>query len=356
MIIKPDHLQEKKEIRPTPTAQAKNLFIITIDGFRWQEIFNGADSALINNEKYTGDTATMKLLYWASSAEERRKRLMPFLWNVVAAKGQIFGNRNFNNKVNVANAYAISYPGYNEIFTGTTDPSISSNAKDQNPNLNILELLNSQEEFKGKVAAFTSWNVFPYILNKERNGLMINSGYENLVDSTTTSTQKLINTIQTDVMENKEATRHDELTFLTAKEFLQHHETRVLFLGFGETDEFAHKEQYDLYLQQASKLDRMIADLWHWVQSTPGYKDNTAFIITTDHGRGSKKNKWSQHDSFIKGSSETWMAVIGSGIKPTGEVKEEEQIYEMQIAQTIAVLLGEKFTSDQPLASAISFK
>jgi len=42
---------------------AGNLFIITIDGFRWQEIFKGADESLINNIKYTQDTATMKMLY-----------------------------------------------------------------------------------------------------------------------------------------------------------------------------------------------------------------------------------------------------------------------------------------------------
>src|SRR5262245_57821537 len=126
MIARPDHLREKKAIIPAPSTPVKNLFIITIDGFRWQEIFNGADSTLLNDEQYTSDTATMRSLYWASSPGERRKRLMPFFWNVLSAKGQVFGNRNFNNKVNVANAYAISYPGYNEIFTGTTDPAVSS--------------------------------------------------------------------------------------------------------------------------------------------------------------------------------------------------------------------------------------
>ncbi|MGZ8541302.1 MAG: hypothetical protein ACXWV6_11675, partial [Chitinophagaceae bacterium] len=35
---------------------AANLFIITIDGFRWQEIFTGADASLINNVTCTPDT------------------------------------------------------------------------------------------------------------------------------------------------------------------------------------------------------------------------------------------------------------------------------------------------------------
>jgi hypothetical protein len=97
----------------------------------------------------------------------------------------------------------------------------------------------------------------------------------------------------------------------------------------------------------------MIAELWHWVQTTPGYKDNTTLIITTDHGRGRKNSRWSEHGSFIKGSSETWLAMIGPGIKPLGEIKEEQQLYQQQLAQTIAAILGEYFETGQPVAAAI---
>jgi adenylylsulfate kinase-like enzyme len=59
---------------------------------------------------------------------------------------------------------------------------------------------------------------------------------------------------------------------------------------------------------------------------------------------------------FINGSSQTWLAVIGPTIKPVGEIKDDQQLYQKQLAQTIASLLGEKFVSDQPVASAVSFK
>jgi hypothetical protein len=338
----------------TPIATAGNIFIITTDGFRWQEVFTGADSTLISDERYTPDTGSVKMLYWASNTDERRKKLMPFFWNILAAKGQLFGNRNFDNKVNVANLYAVSYPGYNEIFTGNTDINISSNKEKQNPNINVLEYLNSKPSFNGRVAAFTSWNVFPYILNEERNHLPINSGYENMNDASS-SGQQMINKVQTEAIDDKTATRYDQLTFLTAKEYIRQHQPRVVYLGLGETDEFGHQGRYDLYLEQANEIDKMIAELWHWVQTTPGYKDNTTFIITTDHGRGSKKSKWSSHGEFIKGSSQTWLAVIGPGIKPLGEIKNDQQLYQQQLAQTIAQLLGEKFIADD-IAPAITLK
>lgn len=326
----------------------RNLFIITTDGFRWQELFNGADSVLINNDDYTPDKETIKTLYWADSPCERRKKLMPFFWNVLAQKGQLFGNRKSGNKVDVANDYAISYPGYNEIFTGTTDETISSNARKNNPNINVLEYINDQPSFKNKVAVFTSWDVFPFIFNAGRNELFINSGYQPMPGQD--AAIQMINRVQTESVPEKKHTRYDELTFMNAMEYLRQQQPRVLFLALGETDEFAHEGRYDLYLQQANKVDAMIAQLWHFVQTTPGYKDNTSIIITTDHGRGSKSRKWTSHGALIKGSSETWMAVMGPGIQSLGELKGKQQLYQQQIAATIAKLLGEEFPADGAIA------
>jgi hypothetical protein len=321
---------------------AGNLFIVTVDGFRWQEIFNGADQSLINNIKYTQDTATMKILYWADSEKERRQKLMPFFWSVLAQKGQIYGNRHLNNKVNTANIYRFSYPGYNEIFTGNADLFISSNNKKKNHNINVLEFLNGKEAFKGKVGAFTSWDVFPFILNEERSGLIVNSGYENLDENPGSDHAALINKVQSEAIYDKEKLRDDQLTFITATEYLQQNQPKVVFIGLGETDDYAHDGRYDLYLQQAHKVDAMVQELWHWIQTTTGYKDNTTLLITTDHGRGKEKS-WTSHGSFIPGSSETWMAMIGPGLQPMGEVSEEQQLYQKQIAKMIAELVGEKF-------------
>ncbi len=324
---------------PLPIAQ--NLFIITIDGFRWQELFTGADSVLLQSEKYTPDHSTLSLQYWAATAEERRARLMPFFWNVIAGEGQVFGNRRYQNKVNAANDFALSYPGYNEIFTGNTDWQISSNRKKENPHTNVFEYLDSRPAFAGKVAVFSSWDVFPYILNTARNGLPVNSGYTALKGEG--QGQQLINAVQQEGVPDKKATRYDQLTFLNAREYLQQHRPRVFCLGLGETDEFAHDGRYDLYLQQATQVDRMIAELWHWVQTTPGYKDHTTFIITTDHGRGGRPGNWTSHGEFISGSSQAWFAVLGPGIEPAGEIKDREQYYLQQLAQTIAQVVGEDF-------------
>jgi hypothetical protein len=117
-------------------------------------------------------------------------------------------------------------------------------------------------------------------------------------------------------------------------------------LGLGETDDFAHKKQYDQYLYKAKQVDQIISELWYYVQTDPFYKNNTTFIITTDHGRGSKSSNWSTHGFWVKGSGETWMAMIGNNIINNGEMKNKDIAYLKQIASTISLLADENFEAE----------
>lgn len=321
----------------------RNVIIVTTDGFRWQEIFNGADSQLINSIHVNADTGLVKAQYWHQQSTERRKMLLPFFWNVLAKRGQLYGNRDYRNKVNLKNIFKISYPGYNEILTGYADPKFIPNTKEYNPNLNILEWLNRQSSYKGKVVAFSSWNVFPFILDRERATLPINSGYEDMEEDADSSFE-WINSVQSAV-QKKGHTRYDELTFLNAMEYIKINKPHIAFIGLGETDEFAHAKRYDLYLKQASNVDRMLETLWYFIQTDPFYKNNTTLIVTTDHGRGKTFWNWNKHSVLTAGSGQAWLAIIGPDILPTGEQKSPNQFYHNQIAATVAALLGLQFNS-----------
>lgn len=321
----------------------EHVFIITTDGLRWQEVFTGADSLLIRNEKFTKDSSSLCLQYWAARPEERRRLLMPFMWSVIAQRGQLLGNRHYRNQVNVRNPFRFSYAGYNEMLTGRAGLRFPTNRRKLNPNLNLLAALNRQEGFRGRVAAFSSWDVFPYILNSRANGLPGNSAYEPLEAETPTGVW--LNRVQDSAILHKEATRQDQLTFVAAKEYIKQHRPRVLHLALGETDEFAHSGRYDLYLQQANAVDRMLADLWNWVQTDPEYRGKTTFIITTDHGRGNGE-AWVRHGFLTPGSAQVWMALIGPQIPALGELKEENLQFQQQLPATVYNLL--QLTAELP--------
>ena len=331
-----------------------NIFIFTTDGFRWQEIFNGADSLIINNPDYVKDTALLKYLYWDNDVNERRKMLMPFVWKTIEKKGSLYGNRIYDNNVSVSNAYRLSYAGYNEILTGYADPSIISNAKKWNNNENLLEFLNTQPAYKNKVAAFCSWNLFEYILNQQKGNIYSNAGYQTLTYDSISSMCKLTNAVQLQIADNQKSTRNDMLTFVAAKEYIQTQHPKVVFIGLGDTDEYAHSSKYDDYLQAAHRFDDYLSQLWYYVNTDPFYKKNTTFIITTDHGRGNNSKSWVRHGPVTNGSRSSWLMTLGNNLEALGEVKHVGEIFNNQLAQTIAQLLGYYFAPAHNTGSPIS--
>lgn len=319
------------------------VILITLDGFRWQELFTGADSLLVTNEDYVQDTASLKETFWRDTPEERRAVLMPFFWNQVSQMGQLHGNRELGSKVNLTNTMWFSYPGYNEILTGTADDArITSNDKMPNPNTTILELYNNTAEGKGKVAAFGSWDVFPYIINEERSGVPVNAGYEKATGNDLTEREKMLNDIQRQAPIIWESVRLDVFTHHYALEEMKKNHPKLLYISYGETDDFAHGGFYDFYLQAANRTDAMIKELWEFTQQDAFYKDQTVFLITTDHGRGTQPlETWKSHGSKIEGAGQVWLVTFGKGIEAKGEVGQEEQLYSNQIASTILQKMGE---------------
>lgn len=323
-------------------SQVENIIIITTDGLRWQEVFGGMDSAIANRKKFNeGDSAYIYKNYWAENGQQRRKKLMPFMWSYIVDKGSIFGNRHLENKVDVANPYWFSYPGYNEIFTGYADSLVNSNEHPANKHITLPEFLNKQQRFKNQVAAFAAWNAFDRILNEKRSGFPVINAFDT-VSGKLTPGQQLINKMLTDSYKPwGTAECLDVFTHFAAMEYLKAHQPKVLYIAYGETDEWAHHGQYRSYLDAARQVDKWIGDIWNYVQSLPGYKNKTALFITTDHGRGDVvKEEWQHHGASIKGASETWFAVVAPGVRPQEEVKTNGQFYTNQFAQTMASLLG----------------
>lgn len=332
--------------------KTENVIIVTLDGMRWQEVFGGADSALLKNRSFTKDSAKTSAKFWHNDMQVRRKKLFPFLWSAVLEKGQLYGNRMLGNKVDNANPYKFSYPGYNEIFTGYPDTAVNSNDKILNKNINVLEFINRQPGYKNKVAAFATWDVFPYILNASRSGIYVNADTATLPASM--EKFRLINDIQA-LTTRPIGVRPDVLTYIAAREYMKEFKPKVLYIAFDETDDYAHSGMYDHYLASAYAEDRMIADLWKCIQSTPEYKDKTTLVITCDHGRGDKiKSNWQHHGQKIEEAGEIWIAAIGPDAESLGEVKLPMQLYQMQLAATIGKLLGLTFTAGHPVADPIT--
>jgi hypothetical protein len=314
------------------------------------------DSALANNARFNqGDSGYIYQKYWAANETDRRKKLMPFTWNVIGTKGQLYGNRTLGSKMDNANPYWFSYPGYSELMTGFVDTAINSNGYQANPNENVLAFLNKQPKIKGKVAAFGAWYAFDRILNEKVSGFPVINAFDTCGGKNPTAREKLINAMLKDSYRpwlDDECL--DVFTHYESLEWLKVRKPRVLYIAYGETDEWAHSGLYRSYLDAALQVDNWLKELWHYIQTDPQYKNKTTLIITTDHGRGdAKKEQWTSHGSDIVGANEVWMAVIGPDTPALGEIKENSQLYLEQCAQTIARLMNYTFKTGHPVAEHI---
>ncbi len=325
--------------------KTKNVVVITTDGVRWEDIFRGPDESLMNREiGGIRDATKTKADYLRPTAEERRQNWMPFLWETIAKQGQIYGNQDKGSIARITNTFRFSYPGYNEILTGRFDPQINTNEFGPNPNVTVFEWLHQMPEFKGKVSAFGAWFAFTNIFNRERSGIFARAQWETPTApgiKMTPEEARLDELFRTTV---RQLSYEIPDSFLQAavKDHIKRHRPRVLFVGYGDTDSWAHLGRIDQYLRSGKLVDQFIGELWTMMQAMPQYRGSTTFIITTDHGRGQAMD-WKNHGEKIAGAENIWMAVIGPDTPALGERSGIEPVTQSQVAATVAALLGKDY-------------
>ncbi|MEZ5402718.1 MAG: hypothetical protein R2729_23790 [Bryobacteraceae bacterium] len=331
-------------------AKTRNVILVMTDGLRWQEVFQGADAALLNKESGVRDVDGVKQAYWRESAEERRAALMPFVWSEIARKGQIYGNREADSDAFVTNGKNFSYPGYNETLTGFADGRIDSNDKKYNPNVTVLEWLHRKDAFRGRVAAFGAWDTFPWIINQPRAGFPVNAGYEPMAMSPMPQAMELLNRLKAESPRDSAGEPMDALTFHTAAQYFETAKPRVLYLSLGETDEWAHAGKYEEYLRAAHRVDAYVKELWETAQAMDEYRGSTSLVLTVDHGRGGAPVEWKSHGEKIGETKYIWMAFLGPDTPALGERRKTKAVKQNQIAATLAALLGEDYHGAVPKA------
>jgi hypothetical protein len=328
------------------------IFVMT-DGFRWEEMFRGANASLMNKKNgKVADAVALKAAYWRGTPEARREALLPFVWTVMAKRGQIFGNRDKGSDAYVTNGLFFSYPGYNETLCGFADPRINSNDKVPNPNATVLEWLKGRPNFDGEIGAFGAWDVISYVFNPERSKLITNSGWDLFTAIPPTPELDLVNHLKMETPRYWDDEPFDALTFYTAVEYMKARKPSVLYVSFGETDDWAHEGKYKEYLDSVHRVDAYLRAFWDLAQSMPEYRGRTTLIFSPDHGRGKSSKGWRDHGQKLPESKYIWMAFLGPDTPPFGERSHVPPVTQSQIAATLAALFGEDYARDVPKAGA----
>lgn len=339
--------------RTAAQPRTQNVILVVTDGLRWQEVFAGADSQLVFGDPRAlgGDTTGVRREFWRATPRERRETLLPFLWRTAGTRGQLFGDVGAESRVLVSNQLNFSYPGYQEMLAGFADSAIDRNEFGPNPNVTVFEWLHRDTAMRGRVAAFASWDVFADIFARERAGIHVRAGWESPHAAPATAEDSLLNRLYATTHREWGNNAWDALLHAAALRYLKTARPRLLFIGYGETDEWAHAGRYDRYLRAARRVDSFLAELWAAVQADPQYRDRTTLVVTTDHGRGRTPQDWRNHGRDVSGAEEMWLAVLGPDTRALGARSGAAPVIQAQIAGTVAALLGYDYRRDVPRAA-----
>ena len=93
----------------TPLATGDRLVLVTLDGSRIQEMFGGLDVEILRSTLPKGAPVESDPTYrrfYAGTPEARRRKLMPFFWDVLMARhGSIAGNPRLKSTVTLTNSH-----------------------------------------------------------------------------------------------------------------------------------------------------------------------------------------------------------------------------------------------------------
>jgi hypothetical protein len=340
----------------------RNLVLVTLDGVRVEEFFAGMDMAVAKEEakREDFDLAELSAAYWRDTPGERRAVTMPFFWSTLAPQGMVFGNRERGSRVTVRNDQWFSYPGYAEILTGSPQPEITSNDLVRYPHVTVLDHLRGRLGLSfTEVAQIGSWDGFKMAASRRDGAFFMNGAYDDVPPALATPEMNVLTGLRKEVMQLWHEGSNDTLTFRLGLAYLRKHQPRVLWLGFSQSDDWAHARRYDRLLDYLRLMDGLLKELWETTQSLERYAGRTTLIITTDHGRGRTPADWHDHGAGIEGSEDIWIAVIGPDTPNRGEVADVAPLTQSQIAATMLQLLGssaEDFaeTAAPPMSGVVS--
>ena len=337
-------------------ADDRHVILLTLDGVRVQEMFTGMDPVIANApeaESGVYDMDVTRKRYWRETAAERREALMPFFWKTLAPAGLVVGNPALGSPVTVRNNQWFSYPGYSEILTGEPQPEIQSNDFVRYPHETVLDYVHRKLGLNfTDVAQIGSWDGFKYAASRKDGTFFMSGAYDFLPAALSTPELELMAGLRREVLENWEESSNDALTFRLALGYLKKHRPRLLWLGLGQSDDWAHAKRYDRVLDYLHLADSWIGELWQALQSDPHYRGRTTLIVTTDHGRGRTPADWHDHGVGIEGAQDIWVAVMGPDTTAMGEVEGLTGVTQSSVAATLLQYLGFDHREFNPMSGA----
>jgi len=310
--------------RPKPARDGR-VVLITLDGVRAEDVFNGADPSLKPGAKV--------------GQYENPEALMPRTYGLVKTRGVALGaDRPGCGTVRTANGANVSLPGYLEIFTGRKT-RCRDNACAPTDQSTVLDEVADAGLFP--VASIGSWQVLDHAVASGKSNVLVAAGARRWPGARPVMGGHLEELVvageRSEPYPGHLGYRPDVYTAAIALEYLRTQVPTVLHVGLGDTDEYAHQNQYRAYLDSLAEADRFIGKVAETLDSMGDIGARTTVIITTDHGRNAD---FQHHGSASASSARTFMIAFGGRVPVQGVACSKRDVTLADIAPTVREVLG----------------
>jgi hypothetical protein len=279
---------DTERIAGAPAQKPDPVVLVTVDGARWQDVFDGAD-------------------------------LMPTLHALAREQGAFVG-ADARAAMRATGPNFVSLPGYTEILTGRASVTCRDN---DCPPTNTLTLLDRAADAGLSVAAFASWEKLDRAITARPGRFVVSAGREHGDDSPP--------------WPGSGEYRPDAKTAALALDFLELVQPDVLFLGLGDPDEHAHHGNVAGYRAALAHADSVLARLRDILDRMGDRGKATHVFVTADHGRA---NDFRSHGGHAPESARVWLVGAGPRIRARGRPTSPRERHLADIAPTIATVIG----------------
>lgn len=287
------------------SAQPRNVVLVTVDGVRWQEMVHWTVSVTPNLDALARDG----VMLGAPGAP-------------IVASGPSF----------------VSQPGYREILTGRPSVGCTTNLC---PTIDEPTLLDELHLGPDEAFVIASWETIAKVAAHNARVVTVSAGRRGGAGR-----DRLRVTARAGAILDEAASwcaypghfdyRPDRYTAALALEVLAARRPRFLHVALGDTDEYAHRNDFAAYTAALARADAFVGELRELLARMGDYGAATTIVVTTDHGRA---DRFVDHGRSWPESARAWLIAGGAGIAPRSVVAARP--YRLaDIAPTLRVLYG----------------
>ncbi len=328
--------------RTTHERAESAVVLVVLDGVRWQEVFGGADRTLSRQHGLSADQ-------WASP-----RALLPNLQDMVDAQGVAIGAPGHGAEMSTAGPQRISLPSYREIFGGRSDSECQSNDCSRLPGRTVADDVYDASG-PGEVAVVASWPTIARAVSAQPSRFVLTTGRKLVMQSEVLRSDDVVASLldsggRAAAYPGEGDYRPDAITAQIALRYLATKRPRFFFVGLGDPDEYAHRNDYRGYLQSLHDADAFLGDLRVTLEGMGARGRHTTVLVTTDHGRA---YDFRDHGMWHPESGRVWLVASGADVRGRGLASASRRHTLADIAPTVRALLGIRESDDEPIPEIV---